>query len=201
MSIEGFPVRHTLRDGKEVSIRLAGPEDKAALTAFFRGLPEQDRLYLRDDVTSEEFVARYLSRLSRVNTVALVAETDGAIIGEATLYRDTHGWMTHLGQIRLVVSRPFQHLGLGTELARETVRIAMNQGLDKIMALVVDNQVGARKAFAKLGFKEEALLKKHVQDIHGRKRDLVVMTNDVSHLWESLASASSDHPPHMDSTE
>ena len=201
MSIEGFPVHHTLRDGTEVSIRLAQPEDKAALMEFFRGLPEQDRLYLRDDVTSPEFVDRYVARLGRSNSVGLVAESAGTVVGEATLYRDAHGWMTHLGQIRLVVSRPFQHKGLGTELARESVRIAMNQGVDKIMALVVDNQVGARKAFGKLGFKEEALLKKHVKDIYGRKRDLVVMTNDVSHLWEALASASADHPSHMDSME
>lgn len=201
MKLEGFPVHHTLRDESEVSIRPTGAEDGPALLSFFRSLPEQDRLYLRDDVTKEEFIKRFLTRLDGESVVSLVAEHQGQIVGEGTLYHDQRGWMSHVGQIRLVVARPFQKKGLGTELARELVRVATGKGLDKMVAQVAAGQAGAKRAFEKLGFHQEAVLKKHVKDLRGRHGDLIVMSNDVTHLWEALEAVSGDHPPHMDSTE
>ncbi|TLM98568.1 GNAT family N-acetyltransferase, partial [bacterium] len=96
----------------------------------------------------------------------------------------------HVGEIRMVVARPFQRSGLGTALARSLVRRAVSVGLDKLVAEVVDNQIGAKRAFEKLGFHQEAVLKGHVKDIHGIKRDLVILANDVSPIFYSLGQLS-----------
>jgi len=73
------------------------------------------------------------------------------------------------------------------------VRHAVNVGVDKMVAEVVDNQVGAKRAFAKLGFHEEAVLKGQVKDRHGVRRDLVIMANDVSYLWEAMEALVADY--------
>lgn len=196
MRVEGLPAHHTLKDGTPVTIRLAGKDDGKVLLDFFRSLPEEDRLYLRDDVTKQEYMDRFIKSIDCDSVFSIVAEVKGKVVGEATLYRTSHGWMSHVGEIRLVVERAQQQKGLGTELAREIVRIAVNRGLDKMIFQMADGQVGARKAFEKLGFKQEAVLKRHVKDIRGRYGDLIIMSNDVSHLWEALEVMTADFPHH-----
>ena len=63
---------------------------------------------------------------------------------------------------------------------------------------VVENQVGARKMFRKLGFRQEAVLRGHVKDIHGMKRDLIVGANDVSHIWDAMESLVADFSPSVE---
>jgi RimJ/RimL family protein N-acetyltransferase len=173
-------------------------KDGPAVLEFFRALPEEDRLFLRDDVTSPEWLERYVHMIDYVTMAPLLAEQEGKVVGNAALYRSLHGWSAHVGEIRVAVARPFQRKGLGTVLARELVKLAVDSGIEKMIASVVDNQVGAKRAFEKLGFCPEAVLKGHVKDIHGIKRDLVIMANDVSHIWQSMESLLSDYSPSLE---
>ena len=198
MKPEVIEKKRTLRNGKEVVIRSLGRQDKDALLSFFRALPEEDRLFIGDDVTGPEFVERYLQLNETGRMFTLVAETSGAIVGNAALYRRNHGWMVHVGQIRVAVAKAFQRKGLGTELARCLVELAMQQGVDKLVAEVADNQAGAKKAFLRLGFQQEAVLKGHVKDNLGRKRDLCIMSNDVSQIWEAMESLTAEFEGTMD---
>ena len=193
-----FSEKVTLRGGTEVLIRSLRKEDGPALHNLFKALPADDRLYLRDDVTADDFIDRFLERSASGDMIPLVALSEDKIVGNASLYRHQHGWTTHVGQIRMAVARPFQRKGLGTELARSLVKVAMQQGVDKLVAEVADNQAGAKKAFGKLGFLEEAVLKGHVKDAHGRKHDLCILANDVSHIWEAMAALASEYEGTMD---
>ena len=198
MKMTGYPKEVTLRDGTKVTIRQTKREDGPALLQFFRALPEEDRLFLRDDVTNPEFMEEFVQKIDYDTMVPLCAEQEGKIVGNATLYRTRHGWTAHVAQIRVVVARSMQRRGLGTELARGLVRIAINMGLDKMIAQVVDNQVSAQRAFEKLGFHKEAVLKNHVKDIFGRSHDLIIMSNDVSHIWEAMESVAASYLPAME---
>ncbi len=198
MKPDAIEKKRTLRNGTEVVIRSLGRQDKDALLSFFRALPEEDRLYLGDDVTGPEFVERYLQVNEAGRMFTLVAEASGAIVGNAALYRRNHGWMVHVGQIRVAVAKAFQRKGLGTELARSLVEVAMQQGVDKLVAEVADNQAGAKKAFLRLGFQQEAVLKGHVKDSLGRKRDLCILSNDVSQIWEAMESLTTSFEGTMD---
>jgi RimJ/RimL family protein N-acetyltransferase len=195
MTLEGFPESVTLRDGTVVLFRPMQPDDGPALLEFFRSLPEQDRLFLREDVTKEEVVDRFVRHLDYDAVLPLIAEYEGRVVGDGTLHRDRHGWAAHVGEIRVVVAPEFQRRGLGTAIARLLVRQATSLGLDKLVAEVVDNQVGAKRAFGKLGFYPEAVLKGQVKDIHGTRRDLVILANDVSQIWETMEALVSDYSP------
>jgi L-amino acid N-acyltransferase YncA len=188
-------VELTLRDGERLEIRPLVPRDTAALLAFYRELPEEDRQFLDDDVTDKAWVDRYIARVDYDTLVPIVAECNGHIVGHASLIRTHFGWMSHVGQIRIVVARAFQHKGLGKALVRELMKIAVSVGLEKMTARIMDNQIGARKAFEKLGFKAEAVFKGYVKDIHGKHRNMVLMANDVSHIWLAMETLVSDVPP------
>ncbi len=201
MELEGFPKYAKLREGMQVTIRPLVEQDGPALLSFFRELPEEDRLFLRDDVTQPEWIDEYIKNIDFNTKVPLVAEYGNQIVGSATLYRHPHGWERHVAQIRVAVARPFQRKGLGTAMAKALVKFSVKSGVEKMVAEVVDNQVGAKRAFEKLGFKTEAKLKGHVKDIHGRRRDLVILSNDVSHIWEAMEAMVADYHPAQEKPE
>jgi L-amino acid N-acyltransferase YncA len=195
MMLEGYPKQIALRDGTAVVVRPVEAKDEEVLLAFYRALPEEDRLFLRDDVTSQAWADRFIGSIDYETVIPLLAEAGGEVVANGTLYRTLHGWTTHVAEIRLAVARSFQRRGLGTAMLRELVGVAISAGVEKMIANVVDNQVGAIRAFEKRGFRREAVLKGHVKDIHGLKRDLVIMSNDVSHIWDAMAAMVADYSP------
>lgn len=185
----------SLRDGTQVFIRPMDPKDGPALLAFFRALPEQDRQYLRDDVTKVEWIERFVRAIDYETLVPVVAEHEGRVVGSGNFYRPAYGWSKHVAEIRVSVAVAFQRQSLGTAIARVLVRHAISAGVEKMVAHVVENQFAAARAFEKLGFRREAVLRGHVKDIYGMKRDLIVMSNDVSHLWDTMRAMISDFSP------
>ncbi len=59
----------------------------------------------------------------------------------------------------------------------------------------MENQAGARKMFRKLGFRQEAVLRGHVKDINGAKRNLILASTDVSHIWDAMEALVADFSP------
>lgn len=195
MELNDYPMTLTLKQGVQVTIRPMTADDGQMLLAFFKSLPIEDRQFLREDVTQSDVIERFVKSLDYDTVLPLLAIHEGKIVADATLHRRRHGWSSHVGEIRAAVARDFQKLGLGTAIMRLLVRHAISAGLDKMVAEIVDNQMGARRAFERLGFRQEALLRGHVRDIHGVKRDLVILSNDVSHIWETMESMISDFSP------
>ena len=184
-----------LHNGKGATLALAEASDGALLLKFYRTMPEEDRLVLKDDVTTAAWLDRFLAALRSGEAISVVGKIDGEIRGEATLYRTLHGWTRHVGEIRLNVDRAARGQGLGLELARQIVKLAIDRGIDKLVAHMVESQSAARRTFEKLGFHKEAELPGHVKDIHGKKRDLLIYANDVSHIWSAMESLLGDFRP------
>ncbi len=195
MKLEGFPQTVSLRDGTPVTVRPLDAGEAPALLEFYRGLPDEDRLYLKDDVTNPDWLRRFVAAVESGEVVSLLAERGGKVVAEATLYHPLHGWSRHVGEIRVSVAPALRRDGLGTTLARELVRLATRTGVEKMVIEVVENQVGARKMFRKLGFRQEAVLHGHVKDISGTKRNLILASSDVSHVWDAMEALVADFSP------
>jgi RimJ/RimL family protein N-acetyltransferase len=197
MALDSFPAHITLRDASGVVVTPLQPDDSAALLAFYRQMPEEDRLVLRDDVTTTDWAEGFLHKVETREVISLIAKSGSKVVGEATLYRTLHGWTRHVGEIRVAVGQNFRRKGLATTLASALVKIATDLGIEKIIVQVVDNQLAARRTFEKLGFHREATLPHHVMDIAGMKRDLIVLANDVSQIWAAMEAANQDYAPHL----
>ena len=77
-----------LKDGTEVNIRPLERGDADRSRVFFLNLPEEDRAYLRVDVTDKDFVRRRYDAMASGKIVRLIAEVDGEIIADGSLTRD-----------------------------------------------------------------------------------------------------------------
>jgi len=196
MERDGFPHIAKLKDGSSVEISLASAADGPALLEFYRSLSDEDRLVLKDDVTTPGWLARFLAKLASGAATSLVARAMGRICGEATLHRNLHGWSRHVGEIRLSVASDRRGKGLGNTLAAGVVKLAIDLGLEKMVAQLVESQEAARKTFERLGFRQEAELARQVTDIRGAKRDLLIYANDVSHIWSAMEALVEDYRPH-----
>ena len=183
----------TLKDGTDVEIRNMRPGDVESSYSFFSSLPEEDRRYLRADVTRRDVVERRTTELDSGRVDRLVAVAGDEIIADGTLELQGHGWGDNIGELRLIVARPYQHLRLGTMLARELSYLAMQRKLDRIVVRVMRPQVRAHRIMRRLGFTEEFLIPKHVRDQEGQWQDLIIMRCNLDRLWremESLVEAS-----------
>ena len=169
MPMDSFPACVTLRDGTEVTLTPLQPADSGALWEFYRDLPEEDRLVLRDE----------------------------AVVGEASLYRTLHGWTRHVGELRINVGPGFRRKGLASALAAAQVQLATDLGIEKIIVQVVDNQLAARRTFERLGFHKEAVLPHHVMDINGVKRDLLLRYKSTEELDAMRALKSAFDPKNI----
>ena len=112
MPLREFPKRVTLRDHTVVIVRPMRPEDARELLAFFRRLPPEDRQFLKDDVTRAEIIDAWARELNYDQVLPILAEHEGQIVGDATLHRQTYGWMRHVGEIRVVTDVYYRRRGL-----------------------------------------------------------------------------------------
>jgi L-amino acid N-acyltransferase YncA len=176
----------SLKDGTEITIRTINEDDIDRSLAFFSGLPEEDRAYLRTDVTKREIVERRIRTIDPNRVRRLVAVIDDQIIADGTIESEGHSWKEHIAELRLIVARPYQRLGLGMLMARELYFLAARKNVEEIVVRFMAPQTGARRIFKKLGFHKDAVLRDYVKDINGHKQDLVIMRCNLEALWRKL---------------
>jgi RimJ/RimL family protein N-acetyltransferase len=183
-SIRKYPWTTTL-GGRELTLRLMTPDDKQALLAFARSLPEDDLLFLSIDMTRPEAAEQWARNIETGRLKTVLVEQNGRLLGHGSLGHNDLMWTRHMGEIQLLISPDLRGLGVGALLAGEVFALARDQGLQKIVARMASEQQGALRVFERLGFRPEALLADYVIDRQGRTHDLIVMSYDVTGLTEA----------------
>ncbi len=181
-----YPKEVKVKDGSTVVLKPFEKKDKDALLLFFQKLPEEDRLFLKDNVTDPAVVERWAVELNYDKVFPILAWKGSEVVADATLHKNIGGWMKHVGTIRIAVAREYQKQGLGSILANELFLHALQCGLEKIVAEMMETQTGAKKVFEKLGFKQEAVFHGHVRDQIGVRHDLLVLTKDLEEFWSNI---------------
>ena len=183
----------TLKDGRDVRIRLMRPEDGEKLFTFLKNLPPEDRRYLRKDVTRWETVTQRVDEMQRGRVRIVVAVDNGEITAYGALELEGHGWGEGVAEIRLIIARPFQRQGLGMHMANELYLLANEHDVERLIVRMMRPQVRAHRIMQRLGFTEEFLIPEHVRDQDGEWQDLIIMRCNLDKLWtemESLVEAS-----------
>ncbi|MGH7923228.1 MAG: GNAT family N-acetyltransferase [Candidatus Binatus sp.] len=175
-----YPIQLKLRDGHSATIRVMTPEDGDKITEFAKGLPADDLLFLRTDITDRHVVKQWVDNIKNGHTITLLAEVDGDLAAYASVHLEQARWTRRVGEIRIITSSRYRGAGLGRRLAAEVFELARSLGLKKITAQMTTEQTAARSAFEHLGFQVEAMLSDWVEDRSGRSRDLLIMTYDVA---------------------
>jgi len=188
-----YPKTVSLKNGKNIELRLMKDADLDTLVDFYQSIPEKDRMFLRTDITDRGNVEKRFGNLNYDYAYPILAFHENHLVGIGTLFRPEFGWMRNLGEIRVLISPDFQRHGLATIFVRELFFKALNAKIFKLQAEMTEVQKTAISAFERMGFRKEATLKKHVTDIRGRRRDLVIMTLDVEDFWYLLEDYVESH--------
>ena len=184
----GFPRDISLPNGGAITLRLMERSDKEKILAFAGALPQDDLLFLRTDITESASVDEWIRNVERGDTVTVIAEANGEIVGYASVHSDHARWTRRVGEIRVQVGATYRGVGLGRQLAAQIFRLGQQRGLKKMAAMMTPDQAGARAAFEKLGFQVEALLQDWVVDRNGRPRDLLIMSHDLEGLSDRVSA-------------
>jgi RimJ/RimL family protein N-acetyltransferase len=165
-----------LKDGRSVTIRPLAEEDRVAMTAFGAALPRNDVLYLEDDFSSPDIIARLTnaSRAENWRQIVAVSE-DGEIAAYSGALR-LPGWSNHVADIRLIVGPRWRRSGLGTQMAQATVMAARDLGVTKVIVDMLAAQTAGQAIFRRLGFAVEGQLARHASDRDGNLHDIVIMS-------------------------
>lgn len=176
----------SVKDGRQVTVRSMHPTDVERSYEFFCALPEEDRRYLRVDVTRRRVVERRTTELDRSRIERLVVVHDDEIVADGALHLEGHGWGDNIAEIRLIVARDWQRMGLGTLLTRELFHLASKYRVDRIIARLMRPQKGAHRIMKRLGFSEEFLIPEHVRDQDETWQDLIIMRCPLDDLWREM---------------
>lgn len=189
---ERYPATGTI-SGRAVTLRTMTRDDAPGVLAFARALPPHDLLFLRQDITQPDQVEYWVRRLEsgRKRTLLLVEE-DG-IHGYGSVDRFDHTWARHVAELRVLVAADIRGLGIGRLLTEEALRIALEMGMEKLVAQMTVDQPEAIGVFRSLGFRPEALLRDHVKDRDGETHDLVILSHDVESAQRSKIASGVIH--------
>jgi L-amino acid N-acyltransferase YncA len=181
-----YPKRVTLRDGTSLTLRPMTKDDAEGLLQFFLTVPENERWFLKEDVTSPKVIHSWADGIDYRRALPILAiADDGRIVADAVLIRQRGGSRLHLGEFRVVVSPEFRHRGLGATLIREVCDIANEAGIERIMAeMVVGPEDDAINAAEWLGFYKVATIEGLVKDQQGHDCDVVIMTMPLGRYYE-----------------
>ena len=182
-----YPRRVDL-DGKTYVIEPMRAEDGPAVGAFIAALPAHDLLFLSKDVTNPKVLSAWMEALGTGRIHSLVVRDGETIVGCTALVTETLTWSRHVGEMRVLTSPAVRGQGLGRELVQECFRAALELGLEKLCVRMTVDQQAAIASFEGIGFRAEALLRKHVRDHEGKDHDLAVLSHDVAEVQSRMSA-------------
>ena len=167
-AIRPYPLKYlsswTMKDGNEVTIRPIRPEDETLMVKFHETLSDRS-VYLRYFCSLSLSRRVEHERLLRIcfgdydREMVLVAERKDPVTGERRVI--AVGRMNKLharneAEVAVLVSDQYQKLGLGNELLRRVVQIARDEGLARVSAEMLTDNVAMQVIMKHLGFRVRA---------------------------------------------
>jgi RimJ/RimL family protein N-acetyltransferase len=177
------PVSVKLKDGGELLIREAAPEDGEALLEYLDAVSgESDNLTFGPGefgVTLAE-EQEYLRKMQeRKNGIYLLGILDGEIAATLSFAAGGRPRIAHVGEFGMSVRQPHWHRGIGTALLSAFLDWCHETGIIRKVNLRVraDNQ-RAMALYEKCGFKVEGRMSRDMR-VHGGFVDTVLMGKEI----------------------
>ncbi|MCY4654432.1 MAG: GNAT family protein [Dehalococcoidia bacterium] len=179
----GYPTVRLTSESEEFGVRPMESDDSQALLEFFNRVPEDDRYYLKEDVTSPAVIERWCEELDYHRVIPLIATKGDRIIGDATLHRSRSTARCHVADIRVVVDPEYRNKGVGRVLLRSLGDVAHQSDILRLrFEIVAGREEPARRTALALGFVPVAALPDYIRDSDGTLHDLLIMDLRVSAL-------------------
>ena len=153
---------------KQIQIRQAQPEDAEQLVAYVQQLTEEPDLDIvleagEFQVTVEEEAAFVRQKAAQENSIFLVAEAEGEIVGILICNGGHRRAIRHLTHMSMSVAAGWRNQGIGSRLMKAMIDWADNSGVvSRIELFVFARNAPAIHLYEKYGF-----------EIEGRRRRVI----------------------------
>lgn len=152
-----------LKNNAEVTIRMAVPADAEKLlntmrtyvadSPFIPKLESEIQLSVSQEM---DWITKYVNQ---ENSLLLVAEHKGQIVGNIDLSGNTRKIMQHTAMVGMGMLQQWQKIGLGTALLAESIAWAkQNTTLEFLILQVYTKNIGGLKLYKKMGFVERGVI-------------------------------------------
>ncbi|MDQ3879515.1 MAG: GNAT family N-acetyltransferase [Chloroflexota bacterium] len=175
----------TTRDGRPFTVRHARPSDARPLARLFAAVRSEGRwMATPPDARSDPREAYYLGEMIRAGvSLVVVAEADGAVVGNVMVTREPGGMQDHLGVLSICVDRAWRDNGLGGALIEAALAWSRVNGLQKVALSVFSDNDRAVAVYERAGFVHEGVRRMQFRAPGGGFRDELLMA------WFSPAPA------------
>jgi RimJ/RimL family protein N-acetyltransferase len=155
-----------------VVVREATLEDVDALVAILVDVAAEGRwIGTEAPVDAERRRRRMVADVESPDVIVLVAEVDGAPVGELGLRLAGYG----VADLGMAVAAGWRRRGIGAALMTEAVRRARAAGAHKIALQVWPHNAAAIALYERFGFEHEGYLRRHYRRRSGELWDAVIM--------------------------
>ena len=144
----------TLKDGREIILRLYRPEDKEALVSMYADM-SPEALKWGMPPYNRARIERWTSDLT--NNITLIARSEERVVGHLYMFRTPYERRKGVADLLIYIHQDFQDLGLGTRMMGKGIEIAKERGFHRLGLTVVADNHRAIKVYEKVGFKKEGI--------------------------------------------
>jgi len=166
---------YTLRDGTELTIRDLTMEDVDLSHEFFLSLSEEERRYLRSDVTNIEHVRERIKVTESGNIIRRIAFIGDEMVGDGSLEISTEEWKGGTGHLRLLIPEAYRDSDVDAVLVSDLYDAAKERQLKNIITKLMRPQKEVIKMYEHLGFSIEGILSDYLIDQTGEEQDMVIL--------------------------
>ena len=145
-----------LKDGQVARLRLATPDDAAAVTAFVNVVGGERRFVLRERATwSLEEEQKTLGTADGRESAFFLGEVGGRLVGLLNIGRGRWPKNRHVAEFGMSCHPDFRRLGVGTALLNRALTWAQSVGVQKVTLEVFSSNAPAIALYLRMGFVEE----------------------------------------------
>jgi GNAT superfamily N-acetyltransferase len=174
-ALERYPKTIALKSGLGLTLRPLAAADYRALCTFFKALPDEDLLFLKERISDPKVIRRWCRKIDPGHTLHLLAFADKTIVGLASLHQDLGGWKRHIGRFNVHTLPDHRGKGIGRNLVTDIIEIARESGLMWLEAELFEEQQAAIRMFGLLGFSDVLRLSGYVKDMQSVVHDYILM--------------------------
>ncbi|MFG0246697.1 MAG: GNAT family N-acetyltransferase [Phycisphaerales bacterium JB052] len=172
--------RVTLRDGREVCVRLSRQGDAERVHAYIcaLGCSTDTILTCAEDLPPIERIQSHIEMIPKGRFYSLVAidpESD-AVVGNATFRFAVRRKLMHAADLGMGVLPSHQRVGLGRLLLGRAIEdMRSYEGIERLELTVLATNAHARRMYERAGFVEEGVKRRSLRQPDGRYEDEVIM--------------------------
>lgn len=153
-------------------VRPLTADHRRAAEDFAARIPHGERAFIDRSLLSQVSVAGWTQRTKARRLGAFIGDEMVAIL----TVNPQPGWMSEVGEVRLIVLPEARGKGIATALARRAVEVAEELELRKLYIEVLERLDRVIDMFVGIGFEREATLRDHVVDGEGRPGNLCILS-------------------------